>query len=106
MFYAIAVIYFLYTKNIKINDFIRALILPILGCIIFISWLAYHQMIETYWLSNYIFNLYIPDVYGNKVEPTKTEFYVLAAIAFMGCLYFLIKGNKYIKIMVILYNVP
>ena len=103
MFYAIAVIYFLYTKNIKINDFIRALILPILGCIIFISWLAYHQMIETYWLSNYIFNLYIPDVYGNKVEPTKTEFYVLAAIAFMGCLYFLIKGNKYIKIICLLW---
>lgn len=99
--YAVMVLYFLYTKDIKVNDFIKALILPILGCIIFISWLAYHGMVETYWLSNYIFNLYIPDVYGNKVEPTKIEFYILSAIAFLGCIYFLIKGNKYVKIICI-----
>jgi hypothetical protein len=103
LIYAVVILYFLYIKNIKINDFIRALILPILGCIIFISWLAYHGMIETYWLSNYIFNLYIPDVYGNKVEATKTEFYALGAIALVGCIYYLIKGNKYIKILCLLW---
>lgn len=97
------VIYLLYDKTIAIKDFLKALVLPFLVVVLFVGWLAYHGMIERYWLSNFIFNLYIPDVYEGLVEPTKLEFYVLSFIAFIGVCYFLYKGNIYARILCILW---
>lgn len=97
------VIYYLYKKEIKINDFCKALVLPIVGAVLFIIWLLLNDMLVLYWKSNYTFNLLIPDVYGNIVEKTKTEFYVLMMISFIGCLFAWYKGNKYIKIISIIW---
>ncbi len=97
------IIYLLVKKDIPFSDFLKALIIPIFIVIAFLSWLIYHDMVEKYWLSNYVFNLYIPDVYGNLVEPTKTEFYVVSLIALIGSLYFLIKGNISQRILSILW---
>ena len=85
------------------SDFLRALIIPLSMVIVFLFWLIYHGMVLKYWLSNYIFNLYIPDVYGNLVEPTKPEFYVVSFIALIGSLYFLVKGNICQRILSILW---
>lgn len=93
------VVYLIYTKEISWQDFLKALILPLIGAVLFISWLAYHDMLSRYWLSNFIFNLYIPDVYGNLVEKTKPEFYVLSAFAFLGGVYLLLRGNTTAKIL-------
>ena len=99
----IIVIYLLIKKQIELNDFLKSLILPIILAIVFVSWLWYHNMFERYWLSNYIFNLYIPDVYGHLVEKTKPEFYVVGAIALISSIYFLIKGNTAQRILSILW---
>lgn len=103
VFVGAVVIYQLYAKNIEIKDFAQALILPLIGSIIFLSWLLYHNMFEQYWLANYIFNLYIPDVYGGLVEKTKVEFYVVSAMAFVSWGYFLYKGNTCVRIICLLW---
>jgi hypothetical protein len=97
------IIYLLVKKQIELNDFLKSLILPVVMAIVFLCWLWYHNMFERYWLSNYIFNLYIPDVYGNLVEKTKPEFYVVGGIALLGAIYFLIKGNTAQRILSILW---
>lgn len=97
------VIYLLYTKKIKLSDFLKALLLPLAGAAIFVYWLFSHDMIKRYWLSNFIFNLYIPDVYGNLVEKTKTEFYVLSAIALIGFVFFMFRGKLAARIVCILW---
>lgn len=101
--FAAIVFYQMYIKNIFLSDFIKAAILPLVCAISFFCWLAYHGLIERYWLSNFIFNLYIPDVYNNLVEPTTTEFYVLLSLAFVGAVYFLIRGNTYVRIICLLW---
>lgn len=101
--FGLIVLYLLYKKDIKLPDFTKALILPLIGVIWFVGWLFYHHMIELYWRANFIFNLYIPDVYDSLVEPTKPSFYVLTAIAFLGCCYFLWRGNKAARIVSILW---
>lgn len=93
------VIYQLYAKTIKIKDFLKALIIPVILSVLFIGWLAYHGMVERYWLSNFIFNLYIPDVYNGLVEKTHGEFYVLNAIAICSALYFIYSGKTYARIL-------
>lgn len=102
-FVGVLIIYQLHAGNISRKDFIKALILPILGSLAFILWLSYYGMIEKYWLSNYIFNLYIPDVYGGLVEKTRPEFYVVSIIAGIGCVYFFYKGNNFAKMMSLLW---
>lgn len=97
--FAAVVIYQLYAKNIKPMDFIKALIAPLFLATIFFCWLISHKMVELYWLSNFIFNLHIPDVYNGLVEKTHGEFYVLSSVAFCGAIYFLYKGNTYARIL-------
>ncbi len=101
--FAAVVLYQLYIKNIPLTDFLKAVALPLVGAVLFFGWLMYHGMVERYWLSNFIFNLYIPDVYNNLVEKTATEFYVLSAIAFAGASYFLIRGNTCARIISLLW---
>lgn len=101
--FALCVLYLLYRKQIKIKDFLHALILPLIGTLFFVLWLAHHHMIERYWICNFIFNLHIPEVYGNLSEPTKPEFYALTAIAGIGFLYFIIKGNIVARIICLLW---
>lgn len=101
--FGLSVLYLLYTKQVNVKDFLQALILPLTGSVFFILWLAYHHMVDRYWLCNFIFNLHIPEVYGNLSEHTKPEFYVLTAIAGIGFLYFIIKGNTAARIICLLW---
>lgn len=97
--FAAIVIYQLYAKNIKVEDFLKALVIPFILALIFLGWLISHGMVERYWLSNFIFNLYIPDVYNGLVERTHGEFYVLSIVGLCGALYFLYRGNVYTRIL-------
>ena len=101
--FGLTALYLLYKKDIKLKNFAKALILPFIGVTWFIGWLVYHHMLELYWKANFIFNLYIPDVYDSLVEQTKPEFYVLTSIAFLGFCYFLWKGNKASKVVCVLW---
>lgn len=101
--FGLIVLYLLYKKEVKLSDFTYALIIPLLGMSGFISWLAYYDLFEKYWLCNFVFNLYIPDVYNNLAEPTHIEFYLLSAIAFLGAIYFLWRGSVAAKIISILW---
>lgn len=93
------VVYLLYAGAVNKKDFLKALILPAASALLFVCWLAYHGMIERYWLSNFIFNLHIPDVYNGLVEKTRGEFYVLSTIAILSGLYFLYRGNTCARIL-------
>ena len=97
------VFYQLYVGRISVRDFLKALILPCIGGIVFLAWLLAHDMVGRYWLANYIFNLHIPDVYGGLVEKTKPEFYVVSALALCGCIYSLYRGNIYARIICLLW---
>lgn len=80
-----------------------ALIIPLFGAAAFLSWLTSHNMLEIYWKSNFIFNLYIPDVYNYLVEPTNPEFYVLTALSFIGFIFLMWKGNSAARVVCILW---
>ncbi len=99
----ICVVYLLYTKQILFKDFLIALIIPLIGVVAFILWLAYHNMIERYWVCNFIFNLHIPDVYNKLCEKTAPEFYGLTLIAFAGFIYYIIQGTTISRILCILW---
>lgn len=101
--FAVVVIACLYVRAVSWYDFIKACVLPLILLLLFFGWLAYHGMVERYWLSNFIFNLYIPDVYNGLVEKTQVEFYVLMLLAFASAIYFLIRGNKYSRIICLLW---
>ncbi len=101
--FAIVVIACLYVKAVSWRDLINACVLPLILSVLFCYWLVYHGMVERYWLSNFIFNLYIPDVYNGLVEKTHVEFYVLMFIAFVSAIYFIIRGNKYSRIICLLW---
>lgn len=92
-------LYNLYMERISWQDFLKALIFPMVVSLIGIGVLINYGMLERYWLANYIFNLYIPDVYGGMVEITKPEFYVLCAIGFCGFIYFMIRGNEAARLL-------
>lgn len=99
----LVVLFLLWKKQIPWTDFMVAIVAPILGSAIFISWLAYHNMFDIYWKSNFTFNLYIPDVYNYLVEPTNPEFYVLTGLAFIGFIYLILKGNTAARIVSVLW---
>jgi len=100
---AAVIVYQLYAGKILLKDFLKALILPLLCAAFFLGWLIWHDMVGRYWLANYIFNLYIPDVYGTMVETTRPEFYVLLAFAFAGSCFFMVRGNTVSRILVLLW---
>ncbi len=98
-----SILFELYRKNIIFKDFLVSLIVPLFLFLCFICWLLYCQMLDIYWLSNYIFNLYIPDVYGSMVEITRPEFYVVTFLAFCGCILLLMNKQKYAYIIICLW---
>jgi hypothetical protein len=98
-FFGLVVLFELYQKKISVADFMTACLVPLLMVLFFVGWLVKNDMVERYWQANYIFNLYIPDVYNGLVEPTKPEFYVLTVLALLGFGYFLKFGNKAARIL-------
>ena len=103
--FGIFVLIDLYHKRIILNDFMKALIFPIGAVLLFFLWLLSHEMIAKYWLANYIFNLHIPDVYWGLVEKTKPDFYIASSGAFISAIYFILKGNKYVRLICVLWGV-
>ena len=101
--FGLIVLYLLWKKEVLWSDFMTALVLPVFGAAVFVLWLFKHNMFEIYWKANFIFNLYIPDVYNYLVEPTNPEFYVLTALSFIGFIYLMWKGNTAARIVCILW---
>lgn len=77
------------------SGFLKALILPCIGGIVFLAWLLAHDMVGRYWLANYIFNLHIPDVYGGLVE-NQAGILCCQCLGFMR-LHLLIVSGKHIR---------
>lgn len=101
--FGLIVIYLLWKREVFWADFIIAVVAPLFGAALFVTWLSYHHLLEIYWKSNFIFNLYIPDVYNYLVEPTNPEFYVLTALSFIGFIYLMWKGNTAARLISILW---
>lgn len=92
-----AILYWLCTKKINLKHFIYALILPLVLFGAFITYLYYHDALKVYWLSNFLFNTHIPDIFGEHriIFPPKEylEFYIFIPLGFLASIYFLYRGN-------------
>lgn len=94
----IMVLYWLCTKKINMRDFIYALIAPIVLFGAFLLYLYNHDALEVYWKANFIFNTYIPDVFGEHriiFPPLEyLEFYIFIPLGGLAAIYFLYRGNE------------
>lgn len=92
-----AVLYWLCTKKIKIHDLIYATIAPVILFGAFLLYLYYHDALAVYWKANFIFNTYIPDIFGEHriiFPPLEyLEFYIFVSIGGIAAIYFLYRGN-------------
>lgn len=92
-----AVLYWLCAKKISIRNFIYAIILPIVLFGAFLLYLYYHDALEVYWKANFIFNTYIPDIFGKHriiFPPLEyIDFYIFIPAGSCAAIYFLYRGN-------------
>lgn len=97
-----AIIYWLCCGQIKVKNCLYALILPICLLALFISYLYYHDALEVYWQSNFMFNTHIPDIFGKHriiFPPFEyIDFYIFIPLGGLAAVYFLYRGN-YIEVI-------
>ncbi len=101
------VLYWLCTKKIKLSDVLYASLLPLLLFITFLSYLYACDALVIYWKSNFLFNMYIPDIFFSHriVFPPKEyiEFYIFLPLAGCASIYFLYKGSSIEKILSLMF---
>lgn len=89
-------LYFWYKKEIITADLIKALILPLVGCVAFLLYLYYYDMVELYFKSNYTFNLNLANGFEmTKIAEFPTYMVVLMCVGWAGALSALFSRNKY-----------
>ncbi len=98
------VLYFWRRGEIKTNDLMKAMILPILGMCGFIWYLWHYDMIELYYLSNYTFNLNLVEGFERgKIVGLPTLMLLWICLGFAGSVVGAISGNKYWRIFIVLF---
>lgn len=102
-----AVLYWIYTKKIKLTHLFYALILPILLFVLYLSYLYNHDALAIYWKANFLFNAYIPDIFATHriIFPPKeyVEFYIFLPLAGLASIYFLYRGTYIEKILSLMF---
>jgi len=97
-------LYFWYKKEIKTKDMLEALVVPIVGISCFAGYLFYHNMVELYFLSNYTFNLNLVEGFDmNKVVDLPLFMLILFVLGWAGAIMSLFGGNRYLKILAVLF---
>ncbi len=103
----VAVLYGLYKKQIKFEDFIQASLLPILLLGVWVAYLYSEDILKLYWVSNYPFNTHIPDIFAQNriIFPPREyfEFYIFIPIGCVASIYFLIKGQTAERIISLMF---
>ncbi len=83
-------LYMFYQKKTPVKDILYALVLPILGTLLFIALLYNGDALGVYFKSNYIFNVVMQKYYGqnkiNVMEYNKVAFAVgVSVLSIIGC---------------------
>ena len=97
-------LYFWYKKVIKTKDMLIALIFPFFGGVAFIWYLMYYDMVQLYFISNYIFNLNLAEGFElSKV--VRIPLYMKAALCFgwIGAVMSVFSNNRFFKIISLLF---
>lgn len=96
-----------YRKKTPVSDIIYALLLPLCGSLLFVAYLYHHDALETYWISNYPFNLRMQDYYGyGKIDVMDYQRLIPATIlAIISIICFFRSANQYFKIIAILFTI-
>ena len=98
-------IFVFYQNKTPLSDILYSLLLPVLLLFLYIAYLYSEDALLIYWKTNYLFNIEMQDYYGlykinvanrESIEPS----FVLSIISIL-C--FFIKGNRYFKIISILF---
>lgn len=93
--------------KIKITDFLWACLLPIMFLGTFIAYLYNYKILDLYWISNFTFNMYIPEIFEeNKITfpPLEFyEFYIFIPTGTIASLYCLYKGTTIEKIISLMF---
>lgn len=88
-------------KKIKINHFLYSLILPFLLFFAFICYLYSVDVLKVYWISNFYFNTFIPEIFyeSRVVFPSLEfiEFYIFIPLGLISSIYFIFKKGTYIE---------
>jgi len=97
-------VWFLYKKEIKLNDFYKAMIAPLCGALAFLFYLYYYDMIGLYYKANYTFNLELVKGFElNKIIELSLYFKIIIIGGVCGVIYALFSKNVYLKIIGILF---
>lgn len=97
-------LYFWFVKEIKTSDMIKALILPIIGVILFGAYLCYYDMLELYYASNFTFNLNLVNGFEmHKIVELPFFMAVLIGIGFAGAIAACFYKNKYWILVALLF---
>ena len=94
-----------YQKKTSIADIAYSLLVPILGLLLFVSYLYYKDSLYLYWQTNYVFNVKMQDYYGNVkinvVDKNVLEPAIVMSLISIVCFY--IKSSIYFKILSIMF---
>lgn len=101
------VIYNIAIGKIKITDFMWSSLLPLMLLGTFIAYLYSQDMLNLYWISNFTFNMYIPEIFEEKriiFPPLEFyEFYIFIPIGTIASIYCLYKGTSIEKIISLMF---
>lgn len=95
-FLGLSGLYFWYQKEIIMKDLLKALIFPAAGCLAFLLYLCYYDMVGLYFVSNYMFNLNLADGFEmTKIAEFPLYMRILMCIGWAGAIGALFSKNKY-----------
>lgn len=98
------VLYFWYQKEIRTPDLGKALIFPLAGAGVFLAYLWHYDMVELYFVSNYVFNLnLVPGFDFTKVVEFPVYMLVVMWLGWGGAVCALFSKNKYLAIVAFLF---
>lgn len=100
---AMGIIYWLYKREISFKDLALACVLPILLLGVWCAYLYNEDILQLYWVSNFLYNTHIPEIFAQNriIFPPQEyfEFYMFIPTGCLATIYFLIKGNAFEKII-------
>lgn len=100
----LSVLYFLYKKEIAWKAFGKAVVLPVVGGLLFLGYLYYYDMVELYYLSNYTFNLNLVEGFElHRIAAFPNAILIWVCIGFVGVVAALVRGNVYWRFLAFLF---
>lgn len=94
-------LYVFYLQKNNWCDLLLALVLPLLGLLLFVAYLYHHNALALYWKSNYAFNVRMQDYYGNnRINVADYQMLICSACcSLISIICFFKSQNKFFRIV-------